>query len=63
MRRCLGVLLVSLLLLALAVPVFAKSITLSYWTHADRNREDLEKRLIEERRKPGCLHHPMTTGG
>ena len=48
MRRCLGVLLVSLLLLALAVPVFAKSITLSYWTHADRNREDLEKRLIEE---------------
>lgn len=48
MRRCLNVLLVFVLVLILAVPAFAKSITLSYWTHADRNREDLEKQLIEE---------------
>src|SRR5690554_1677834 len=41
-------LLVCSLILVMAIPAFAADITLSYWTHSDRNREDLEARLIEE---------------
>lgn len=48
MQRGLSILLVFLLALTLTGPAFGKEITLSYWTHADRNREDLEKTLIEE---------------
>lgn len=63
MRRGLVILLVSLLILSLAKPICAKEITLSYWTHADRNREDLEIRLIEEfmARNPGVtIEHDVT---
>lgn len=48
MRRSLSAILGLLIVLTLAGATFAQSITLTYWTHTDRNREALEQRLIQE---------------